>query len=111
MSEFDFIFVLWVIGSCVAFNLALKSYSRYKGLKHAEFVVQHQFDKANPELIKQGFAYFKGDQLERYKVVVDRVNEAVGSDGLLVGHVQWIMFVVEDEKVDIQNVKIPSFTR
>ncbi len=111
MSEFDFIFVLWIIGFCVAFHLALKSYYHYRGLKHAEFVIQFQFDKANPDLIKQGFSYFKGDQLERYKVVVDRVYEAVGSDGLLVGHIQWIMQVVEDDKVDIHNVKIPSFTR
>jgi hypothetical protein len=84
-------------------------FRKVNNIKNAKYIVNNQSDRVSPYVLDQGFEEFKGAELERYKKLVMRVRSQCGHNNVKVGHVAWILHVMDDESVDVLIVDIPSF--
>lgn len=98
------IFVLSLAAMVILFILRT-----YRSLRAAETIVKTQFQPCDPKVIEQGFDFFKGEELRRYTVIVRRIRQEYGHQGFKVGHMAWLMGLLEKKDLDANTIKIPSF--
>lgn len=84
---------------------------RLGGLHAAEIIIKEQFNPIPKTVIEQGFNEFKGEELKRYKALVLRIRSQHGHDGFKVGHMAWILQILDDKSIDVETVDIPSFIK
>jgi hypothetical protein len=98
-----------IIISFSTLALAVRFFLKAMHLKHALEIVERQYEPADKNIIEAGFKYYSGKQLERYTILLTRMRQQYGHDGLKVGHQALLIAVVSDSKQDVNTVKIPSF--
>jgi hypothetical protein len=82
---------------------------KLRGIRAAERIVACQFEPISKKVIDEGFDFFEGEQLNRYAVIVRRIREQYGHDGFKVGHMAWILQLLDDSNIDVNSIDIPDF--
>jgi hypothetical protein len=82
---------------------------KIEALKSAQYIIENQFKLIDKGVIEEGFNFFQGYQLTRYKTLIIRIRTQHGHNGFKVGHMAWLMQIMDDESIDVSSVKIPTF--
>jgi hypothetical protein len=101
-------YVLMVI-AMICLGISFVFLRKVKGLKSAQFIIENQFKPIDKGVIEEGFRFFQGDELTRYKTLIVRIRTLYGHEGVKVGHMAWIMQIMNDESIDVHSIEIPTF--
>lgn len=101
------IFFFFCIGAVMVYLARL----RLRAVKAAEVIVQRQFEPIDQSVVDDGFSFYDGDALQRYTTIVRRIRQQYGHEGFKVGHMSWLIHVMENPQIDVHSVEIPSFVQ
>lgn len=93
----------------IASIAAIFANRKHSALKAAEMIVKHQSRPIDVSVIDEGFAFYKGDELKRYTTLVRRVRQQFGHEGFCVGHMAWVVKIMDRPDIDENTVTIPKF--
>lgn len=96
---------------CIVAVMMYFAHLRLGAVKEAELIVQRQFEPIDKNVVEDGFSFYDGEALERYKTIVRRIRQQYGHDGFKVGHMAWLIHVMDNPQIDVHSVEIPAFVQ
>lgn len=103
------VFILLCCISVVFLGLMHHAHQKFLAIKSAEMIVKRQYEPLDKNVIEDGFSFYEGEELKRYTTIVRRIRQQYGHDGFKVGHMSWLIELMEDPQIDVHSVDIPSF--
>ncbi|ELP5729287.1 hypothetical protein QTV44_002553 [Vibrio vulnificus] len=102
--------LLWMAIVIVCLGGAVFFHKQYAGMVAAEEIVRTQFNPADPNVLDELVEQAKVRGNEKYVLnVLQTIRQQYGRDGVKVGHIMWILHLVETGYPDINDMEIPSF--
>lgn len=102
-------FILLCCISVVFLGLMYHAHRKFLAIKSAEMIVKRQYEPLEKYVIDDGFSFYEGDELKRYTTIVRRIRQQYGHDGFKVGHMAWLLDLMDKPQIDVNSVDIPAF--
>lgn len=100
----------WLVISIICFMGCYYCFRRFTGISTARRIVRTQTNPAPQNVLDELVEEAKASGNEKYLLDTLRtIREKFGHDGVKVGHIMWILHLIETGYPDIGDMEIPSF--
>lgn len=101
---------IWLVITIICFLGCYFCFRKHSALKAAERIVRTQTQPAHKKVIDELVDEAEKHGKKGYMLnVLRRIREEHGQNGVKVGHIIWILHLVETGYPDINDMKVPSF--
>ncbi len=101
---------VWLVITIICFFGCYFYFRQYSALKTAGRIVRTQTQPAHKKVIDELIDEAEKNGKKEYMLnVLRRIREEHGHKGVKVGHIIWLLHLVETGYPDITDMKIPSF--